>query len=76
MRVLEKRDDGAKATWAPVPVYGDRLTAVVRCPSCGAAFDLFEYEIGEDGSVLASVICPHGCGFNEIVKLAGWKGKA
>ena len=73
MRLLPKRHDGAPATWTPLALQCGGLTAVVRCPSCGEGFDLYDYEIGSDGSVLTSVICPHGCGYNEIVKLDGWK---
>lgn len=79
MKVLLRRDAAAQrveATWAPIPLHPEGRTASILCPTCGKEFDLFEYEIGEDGSVLLPVLCPFSCGFHEILKLDGWKATA
>jgi len=48
-------------------------TALFCCPR-GHIGTLSDHEIGLDGTVSPSVVCPHeGCDFHEFIKLEGWK---
>lgn len=47
-------------------------TANVSCPNCGMVFSLSHHKIDESGNVSPSVVCAHGCGFHDYVKLEGW----
>lgn len=47
-------------------------TALFCCPN-GHIGSLTDHEIGPDGKVTPSVVCPHdGCGFHEFIQLEGW----
>lgn len=50
-------------------------SATFKCPNCGAYGVLEDHEIGGDGSVTPSVVCPEDCGFHDYVMLVGWHGK-
>lgn len=49
-----------------------RITALVSCPGCGKTISLSKHGINPDGTVSPSLICPHGCGFHDFIKLEGW----
>lgn len=68
-------EEGSHGTWEPVRVDG-RPTARVWCLGCGRAATLDDHEIQEDGRVSPSLICPHGCGWHESVRLDGWPGRS
>jgi hypothetical protein len=51
----------------------NRLSAMVRCPRCGAQASLLDHDISAGGAVTPSIDCPtYGCGFHEHVSLEGW----
>lgn len=66
----------AKGEWlrARVGLLGGTIeaTALVSCPDCGKGVSLSNHRIGTDGTVTPSLVCPHGCGFNDEIHLEGW----
>lgn len=69
----ELRWSGGHATWFPVTRENGARTAMLNCPVCGQTASLVEHEIGADGTVSPSVVCPYaGCVFHDYVRLVGW----
>lgn len=76
------RRDGARCfsetsapagTWIRWVYLPGRVTAALRCPTCGRVFCLAEHRIASDGRVSPSVVCPHRpCTFHVIMRLEGW----
>jgi hypothetical protein len=60
-------------TWIRWLYLPGRVTAALRCPSCGRVFCLAEHRIATDGRVSPSVVCPYPpCAFHVFMKLEGW----
>lgn len=58
---------GTYIPWIHGPNY--KHTVALVCPTCGAAFCLADHTINRDGVVMPSVVCPHGCGFHDMVQV-------
>lgn len=61
-----------QGTWIRWLYMPGRVTAALRCPTCGRVFCLVEHRISTDGRVSPSVVCPYGCGFHVFLQLDGW----
>ncbi len=49
-------------------------TALFCCPMCGKIASLSNHDIGVDGEVSPSVVCPSKtCVFHAFIRLEGWK---
>jgi hypothetical protein len=62
-------------TWRIIVQGPDRrpVGATYVCPN-GHYGSLLDHKIAADGTVSPSVVCPtNGCGFHDMVKLAGWE---
>ena len=47
---------------------------VLHCPGCHDEFPILPPQtVADDGLVLPSCVCPHGCGFHALVRLGGWR---
>lgn len=63
-----------KGTWTRVQI-NHRVTAVIRCPGCGAPSSLLgAYVIDVHGGVQPSWKCPEACGVDHYIALTGWRG--
>ena len=63
----------APLTWRPVRIgSSERFTAMVVCAN-GHSGLLEDHEIGPDGTVSPSLVCPEvGCPWHETIRLDGW----
>ncbi len=65
--------DRHSGRWWPVRVNGI-AGAGISCPGCGR-IEILEpprHAIAPDGNVSKRFACPHGCGFDDYVRLEGW----
>lgn len=59
--------------WKPAALGNGDRTALVGCPACGQVGSLSQHDIGPDGEVNPSLVCPaDGCDFHEHIELEGW----
>jgi hypothetical protein len=64
-------NDHAPGTWKGLKTEQGRK-ASFTCPNCGKIGSLADHDIGKNGEVNPSVVCPYDCGFHEYIRLAGW----
>jgi len=50
-----------------------KSVVMISCPDCGKFGVLNDHQVDDSGKVSPSVVCPHNCGFHEMIRLAGWK---
>jgi len=68
-----------KGTWWPVTTGRNARSdgarsALVTCPLCGQPSSLDGHQIGVDGAVSPSLVCPReGCTWHVWVRLEGWR---
>jgi len=69
---LNKSRELIPKTWRKL-LSGEKISASIVCPN-GHYGVLIDHDIGSDGTVSPSVVCPEeGCKFHDYVKLLGWK---
>lgn len=72
MKIFQQSNDYLPGTWKGLKTRQGRKASFV-CPECGQLGALVDHDIGDDGTVTPSVVCPHlGCAFHEFIKLDGW----
>ncbi len=65
----QPNNDYLPGTWKELKTSKGR-SASLTCPDCGNTCVLTDHDIGSDGIVLPSVVCPtNDCHFHKFVKL-------
>ena len=71
-RIENRADRGVTAGgWWPLPMQGERASAVFYCPHCNKPIALVRHRIDDYGQVDRFVEC-YGCEFRQVVVLLGW----
>lgn len=74
MNAYPQNDKNQRGTWKRWDAGPQGQTAAFTCPKCGGIAMLIDHEIGPDGAVSPSVVCPNEkCDFHEYIKLEGWQ---
>lgn len=78
-KILPFDNDHKPGTWKALLLPLGRKyvrSATVTCPECGKVASLSDHQIGDDGTVSPSLLCPYDdCNFLEYVQLEGWDPK-